>query len=108
MPEVPEVTNEPADVSVARHPEAHPERLRAPALWVVVGGIVVAVGAGVLEGARSGAIVLAVTLLGAGLARVTGRGRRPEGVAVRSTWWDAVVLWGLALGIFVLQGTPGV
>jgi hypothetical protein len=84
------------------------ERHRAPALWVVVGGIVVAAAAGAVEGARSGAIVLAATLLGAGLARVAGRGRRPEGVAVRSTWWDATVLWGLALGILVLQGTPGV
>lgn len=84
------------------------ERHRAPALWVVVGGIVVATVVGAVEGARSGAIVLGVTLLGAGLARVTRRGRLPEGIAVRSTWWDAVVLWGLGLGILVLQGTPGV
>jgi hypothetical protein len=105
---VPEVTDEPADASVERHLERHPERHRAPALWVVVGGIGVAVVVGVAEGARSAAIVLAVTLLGAGLARVAGRGRRPEGVAVRSTWWDAVVLWGLAAGILLLQGTPGV
>lgn len=90
-------------------PEVRPlDRHRAPALWVVVGGIGVAAVAAAVEGARSAAIVLGVTLLGAGLARITRRGREPEGIAVRSTWWDTVVLWGMAAGILLLQGTPGV
>ena len=91
-----------------RHPGRQPDRHRAPALWVVVGGIVVAAVAAATDGARSAAIVLGVTLLGAVLARVTRRGREPEGIAVRSTWWDTLVLWGLGLGILLLQGTPGV
>ncbi|MDT0165665.1 DUF3017 domain-containing protein [Actinotalea sp. AC32] len=84
------------------------ERHRAPALWLVTLAIGVACVAAVVEGARSAALVLVATLVGAALARLTRRGREPEGIAVRSTWFDVVVLTGLAVGIFVLQTAPGV
>lgn len=84
------------------------ERHRAPALWVVTAGIGVALGLGVLVGAAAGLLVLAVTLVGAAVARVVRRGRRPEGVAVRSVWLDAVVLLALAAAIAMLAVTPGV
>ena len=84
------------------------ERHRAPALWVVVGGLLVAVGAAYLVGAAEGLEVLVVTLAGAAVARVLRRGRRPEGVAVRSTWQDAAVLLALAAAIATLTLTPGV
>ncbi|MBC7306538.1 MAG: hypothetical protein H5T80_06325 [Dietzia sp.] len=112
------LTDEPAD---ARAPAAapspapaegapgrRPDRHRAPALWVVLGAIAVATVVAVVDGAGPSAVVLGLTALGAGVARVVRRGRAPEGIAVRSTWWDAVVLGGMALGILVLQGTPGV
>lgn len=84
------------------------ERHRAPALWVVVGGLLVAVGAAFLVRAGVGLMVLAVTLAGAAVARLLLRGRRPEGVAVRSTWQDAAVLLALAAAIATLALTPGV
>ena len=84
------------------------ERHRAPALWVVVGGLLVAVGTAYVVGATEGLVVLAVTLTGAAVARLLWRGRRPEGVAVRSTWLDATVLLALAAAIATLALTPGV
>lgn len=70
--------------------------------------IVVAAVVTVMEGARAGSLVLVAVLIGAALARLTRRGRQPEGIAVRSTWTDVVVLTVLAVGIAVLQATPGV
>lgn len=105
VPDAPPTPEPPAAPPVARPPV---ERHRAPALWLVVTGIVVAATTAAVDGARPAAILLGVTLLVAGLARVTRRGRQPEGIAVRSTWWDTVVLWGLGAGILLLQGTPGV
>ena len=84
------------------------ERHRAPALWLVVAAIVLAPFAAWRWGAYEGLAVLVSTLVLAAVARLIGRGRRPEGIAVRSTWLDVVVLLGLALGIGVLMLTPGV
>lgn len=84
------------------------ERHRAPALWVVVAGLAVATGAAYLVGASEGLMALALTLAGAAVARLVRRGRRPEGVAVRSTWQDATVLLVLAATIASLALTPGV
>ncbi len=75
---------------------------------MVVGGLAVAIGAAYLVGAAEGLLALAVTLAGAAVARLLRRGRRPEGVAVRSTWQDAAVLLALAAAIAVLALTPGV
>ena len=84
------------------------ERHRAPALWVVVVGLLAAVGTAYAVGATEGLVVLVVTLTGAAVARLMWRGRRPEGVAVRSTWQDAAVLLALAAAIALLSQTPGV
>ncbi|GEN80741.1 DUF3017 domain-containing protein [Actinotalea fermentans] len=84
------------------------ERHRAPALWVVATGLAVAIGTGYLVGATEGLLVLAVTLTGAAVARLLWRGRRPEGVAVRSVWQDAVLLLAMAAAIATLALTPGV
>lgn len=84
------------------------ERHRAPALWVVTGGLVLSIGTAYLVGAAEGLLGLAVTLAGAAVARLLRRGRRPEGVAVRSTWQDAAVLLALAAAIATLALTPGV
>ena len=87
---------------------AAPERHRAPALWLVVLGLVAALVLAELEGAFTGLAVLVAVLVAAAVARLVGRGRHPEGIAVRSTWLDVVVLLGLALGISLLMITPGV
>lgn len=62
----------------------------------------------VVAGARTAATVLVVTLVGAAVARLVGRGRHPEGIAVRSTWLDVTVLLLLAVGIGLLMLAPGV
>lgn len=85
-----------------------PERHTAPALWVVVLGLVVAVVVAVAVDAAAAAAVLAAVLVGAAVARVIGRGRRPEGIAVRSTWVDVLVLLTLAAGVGALGLAPGV
>ena len=72
------------------------ERHRAPALWLVVAALAVAVVVAAVVGAFEGLVLLSLTLAVAGVARAVGRGRRPEGVAVRSTWQDAAVLVALA------------
>lgn len=84
------------------------ERHRAPALWVVATGIAASLGLGLVAGATVGLLALAALLAGAAVARLVRRGRRPEGVAVRSVWQDAVVLLVLAGAIGVLALTPGV
>lgn len=84
------------------------ERHRAPALWVVALAVGTAAGVAVLVDARWAATVLVVTLAGAAVARVTGRGRRPEGIAIRATWVDVLVLVVLAVGIALLSLSPGV
>ena len=88
-------------------PEAA-ERHRAPALWLVVAALGAAAVAAAVDGAFTGAAVLVSTLVGAAVARIIGRGRRPEGIAVRSTWVDVTILLGLAAGIGVLMLAPGV
>lgn len=85
-----------------------PERHTAPALWLVVLCLVLATLTAGIAGARAGATLLAATLAAAAVARLIGRGRRPEGIAVRSTWLDVVVLTTLAAGISVLMLSPGV
>ena len=84
------------------------ERHTAPALWLVVLALCTAAVTAAVAGARPGAAVLVLTLLGAAAARLIGRGRRPEGIAVRSTWLDVVVLVLLAVGIAALMVSPGV
>jgi len=84
------------------------EQHRAPALWLVVAGLAVAIGTAYRVGATEGLLVLALTLAGAAVARLVWRGRRPEGVAVRSVWQDAAVLLALAAAIATLALTPGV
>ncbi|HQY33913.1 DUF3017 domain-containing protein [Actinotalea sp.] len=80
----------------------------APALWLVVALIAVVTAVGTLVDVQLGAVLLAATLAGAAAARLVLRGRRPEGVAVRSTWADVTVLTALAVGIGVLATSPGV
>lgn len=89
-------------------PADQTERHTAPALWLVVAALAVASTAAVLDSARTAAAVVVVTLVAAAVARLLGRGRRPEGIAVRSTWVDVTVLLVLAVGITVLMLTPGV
>ena len=84
------------------------ERHTAPALWLVVLALVAATVTAAVAGARPGAAALVLTLLGAAAARLIGRGRRPEGIAVRSTWLDVAVLVLLAVGISALMVSPGV
>jgi hypothetical protein len=84
------------------------DRHRAPALWVVVGALVAAILVAWFVGALEGLLLLVMTLGGAAVARLLGGGRRPEGVAVRSTWQDVTVLLALALAIVLLAVTPGV
>ncbi|KGM09499.1 DUF3017 domain-containing protein [Cellulomonas bogoriensis] len=92
-------------------PAAHaasPERHRAPALWLVVTAIVTAALAARWFGSGTGARVLALALLVAAVARTVGRGRRPEGIAVRSTWVDVLLLVSMGGAIAVLSFSPGV
>lgn len=84
------------------------ERHRAPALWLVGGAVAAAAIAAVLADARVGLGILVGTLGLCAGARLALRGRRPEGVAVRSTWVDVLVLAVLAIAISVLATTPGV
>lgn len=84
------------------------ERHRAPALWLVVTAIAVSCVVAVTAGAREASTVLVATLLAAAVSRLIRRGRRPEGIAVRSTWADVLVLVVLAVGIGVLMLAPGV
>jgi hypothetical protein len=84
------------------------ERHRAPALWLTSAALAAAVVVAMLVGTRQAAAVLAAALAAAAVARVVGRGRRPEGVAVRATWLDVAILVVLAGGIAVLATTPGV
>ena len=51
--------------------------------------------------------VLIATLVLAATARLIGRGRRPEGIAVRDTWVDLVILGGLGVALALLAA-PGV
>lgn len=90
------------------NPQPEVEHHRAPALWLVVAAIALATGVAVWRGAFDGAAVLVSTLVVAAIARLVGRGRRPEGVAVRSTWVDVTVLLVLAAGIATLMLAPGV
>ncbi|NTW41655.1 MAG: DUF3017 domain-containing protein [Cellulomonadaceae bacterium] len=89
-------------------PEPSEERHRAPALWLVATALAVATLVGGLSGARAGVAVLVATLVVAAASRLVLRGRRPEGVAVRSVWLDATILLGLAVGCGVLMFTTGV
>lgn len=84
------------------------ERHRAPALWLVTLAIAASAAVAMWVGAFEAILVLVVTLACAAVARVIGRGRRPEGVAVRATWVDVLVLVALAAGIVALAATPGV
>ncbi len=84
------------------------ERHRAPALWLVGGAVALAAIAAVVVDARAALAVLVGTLGLAAGARLALRGRRPEGVAVRSTWVDVLVLAVLAIAISVLATAPGV
>ena len=84
------------------------ERHRAPALWLVTTAILVACVAAQVVDAQVGVAVIVGTLVAAAVARLVGRGRQPEGVAVRSTWLDAVILGGLAVAMGALAFAPGV
>ena len=85
-----------------------PERHRAPALWLVLAAVVATVLTGRFVGAYPAVGVLVGTLALAALARLIGRGRRPEGIAVRATWVDLVILGVLAVALALLAGAPGV
>ena len=89
-------------------PQEPAERHTAPALWLVVAALVGVAVTAVADGARSAVAVLVATLLAAATARLVGRGRRPEGVAVRSTALDVVVLTTMAVALGVLMFSPGV
>lgn len=84
------------------------ERHHGPALWLVAGAIVVATVLAVSVGARAACWLLAATCAASAVARLLARGRRPEGLAVRSTWVDVTVLTGLAIGLAVLALSPDV
>jgi hypothetical protein len=84
------------------------ERHRAPALWLVTSAIAASAVVAIWVGTYEAILVLVLTLACAAVARVIGRGRRPEGVAVRATWVDALVLVALGVGIALLATTPGV
>lgn len=84
-----------------------PERHRAPALWLVLAATVATLLTGLLVGAYQAVGVLIATLVLAAAARLIGRGRRPEGIAVRDTWVDLVILGGLAVALALLA-LPGV
>lgn len=74
----------------------------------MVSAIAVSCVVAVTVGAREAATVLVATLLAAAVSRLIRRGRRPEGIAVRSTWLDVLILVVLAVGIGLLLLAPGV
>ncbi len=91
------------------HPTADgAERHQAPALWLVLLALAAVAVTARVGGALPALVVLAATLVVAAVSRLVGRGRRPEGIAVRSTWMDVAVLGLLAVGIMGLMFTPGV
>jgi hypothetical protein len=92
---------------VTLQPE-RPERHRAPALWLVLAATVATVLTAQLAGVYPAIGVLIATLALAAVARLIGRGRRPEGIAVRATWVDLLILVALAGALALLAGTPGV
>lgn len=79
-----------------------PTRHRAPALWLVIVAIVLALLLAVLVDTDAGVLLLIVTLLGVAAARITYGGRQPEGLAVRAVWVDVLVLGALAIGLALL------
>lgn len=95
-------------MNAERHVDRHVERHRAPALWIVTAAILAAGTVAVQVSTRAGIALVVGTLALAAGARVAYRGRRPEGVAVRATWVDVVVLATLACSIALLATTPGV
>lgn len=84
------------------------ERHRAPALWLVVAALAATCAIAMTNGARAASATLVAVLVCAAAARLIGRGRSPEGIAVRSTWVDVVILLGLGIGIGILMLSPGV
>jgi hypothetical protein len=85
-----------------------PERHRAPALWLVLAAAVATVVTAYLIGPYPALVVLVATLAIAAVARAVGRGRRPEGIAVRAVWVDLLILGGLSVALVILMHTPGV
>ncbi len=78
------------------------------ALWLVSAALVVTAVLAVTVGASAAAACLATTCALAAVLRGVLRGRRPPGLAVRSTMTDVAVLVVLALAIGALGFGPGV
>ncbi len=78
------------------------------ALRLVSVALVVTAVLAVTVGAPVAAASLATTCAMAGIVRAVLRGRRPPGLAVRSTLTDVTVLLVMALAIGLLSLSPGV
>ena len=89
-------------------PPDRPERHRAPASWLVLAATGATVLTGYFVDAYTAVAILVATLVVAAVARLVGRGRRPEGIAVRATWVDLVILAGLGAALALLMQSPGV
>lgn len=84
------------------------EGTRGLALWLVLGAVVLATTVAVVDSVRAGIAVLVATLIGVAAVRGRLRGRRPEGLAIRSVAVDLAVLLAAAVALTVLSTTPGV
>lgn len=84
------------------------EGTRGLALWLVLGAVVLASTVAVVDSVRAGIAVLVATLIGVAAVRGRLRGRRPEGLAIRSVPVDLAVLLTAAVALTVLSTTPGV
>lgn len=84
------------------------EGTRGLALWLVLGAVALATVVAVADSVRAGIAVLAATLIVVAAVRGRLRGRRPDGLAIRSVPIDLAVLLTAALALTVLSTTPGV
>lgn len=84
------------------------EGTRGLALWLVLGAVGLATTVAVADSVRAGIAVLVATLIGVAAVRGRLRGRRPEGLAIRSVAVDLGVLLTAAVALTVLSTTPGV
>lgn len=84
------------------------EGTRGLAVWLVLGAVVLATAVALVDSVRAGIAVLVATLILVAAVRGRLRGRRPEGLAIRSVPVDLAVLLAAALALTVLSTTPGV
>lgn len=91
-------------------PAVHGQKARdVPALWAVLGGVVLSTALASVVGVLAGLIVLALVLAGAGVWRCLAPAPGPVCIAVRSKAFDMALYGGFAaLIVFLAVTAPGI